>query len=251
MDISNLETLSVRDNDREAIGSFARQVMHVLKDELRSITVYGSAVKDNYFPGSSDINVLLLVDDFTPGVMKKAAPVVKGYSGRSRISTYVADVNDIQDSSDVFPIMYLDMKNYHRVLWGEDILNGLEIDPGNIRHDLERQVRNVSLRIRQMYMLSNYTAAELRNILVSNFSGFSHYLAALLHLAGVEPPMKKEEIIRETARVFRLDLSVLERIMELKRGGNNPLKAEMQGMFDEYFLLVERIVEIVDKLEVV
>ena len=250
MEIKNLESLPIRDRDRSAINSYMKQMNRILGDQLLSITIYGSAVKDNYFPGSSDLNLLVLVPEYSPGILKKVSPVAKGFSGRSRISSFVVDVNDIKDSADVFPVKYLDMKNHHVVLCGQDIFDDMEIDKTNIRFDLERQIRKVSLRLREMYMYSNYTVAELRNILVSNFSGFALYMAALLHLHNIKAPVKKEDIIKAASLEFSLDLSVLESVLNLKKGGNNPPRARMQKLFDEYFVVVDRIVEIVDKMEV-
>ncbi len=250
MEIMNLESLPIRERDRSAIASYMKQLDRILGDQLLSVIIYGSAVKNNYFPGSSDLNLLVLVPEYSPGILKKVAPVAKGFSGRSNISSFVVDVSDIEDSADVFPVKYLDMKNHHVVLYGQDIFMDMEIDRSNIRYDLERQVRNVSLRLRQMYMYSNYTVAELRNILVSNFSGFALYMAALLHLHNIQAPVTKEEIIKAASIEFNLDLSILQEVLGLKKGGNNPPRAYMQKLFDEYFLVVEKIVDLVDKLEV-
>ena len=248
MNINNLENLKIRERDKQAISKYISHLKSIFKDEILSIIIYGSAVKDNYFPGSSDLNILVVFPEFTERHLKEISPVVKGFKGRSRISSLVMSIEEIETSTDVFPIKYLDMKRYHKVLLGKPIFEDLIIDPVNIRYDLERQVRNISLRLREMYMHSNYTANELRYMVVADFSGFSYHLATLLYLINEEVPPKKEDIIKLASEKFRLDLKVLEKIIELKGGGNTPPKIEMQQIFDEYMQTVNTVVEIADNL---
>lgn len=246
MKVINLDELNIRDRDKEAVAKYINCMTSTFGDKILSIILYGSAAKDNYFPGSSDINLLVVFPKFEVEYLKQLSPIVKGFKGRSNISSYVMGLDEITRSTDVFPIAYLDLKRYHVVLLGEDIFSNMEIDPANIRYDLERQVRNISRRLREMYMHSNYTANELRYMVVADFSGFSYHLATLLYLTGVEVPPRKEEIIRLAAEKFNLDITALEKIIDLKSGGNTPPKVEMQQIFEDYVKIVETIVEISD-----
>ncbi|MFP4496827.1 MAG: hypothetical protein ACLFQV_01350 [Vulcanimicrobiota bacterium] len=250
MNLENEKLNSLGQKDREALGFYIKHMQRLVGEDIFALTVYGSVVKDNFFPGASDINVFLIVKRISPEIIQKVASTVKRFQRANKISTFLTDVNHIKDAADVFPIKYLDVKRHHCALIGPDLFEGMEIEVNNLRNDLEMQLRNLIFRISREYVLSSYTAGDLRNILVTNFSGFSHLLSALLILKGQEPPAKKEEIIKDIARVFNLDLEVLEQVLKLKRGGNNPLKQEMQYLFDSYFHIVEKIIEIVDKMKV-
>jgi hypothetical protein len=182
--------------------------------------------------------------------LKAISPIVKGFRGRDRVSSLVLGLNEIMDSADVFPIRFLDIKQYHKLLYGKDIFEDLVIETKHLRYELERQVRNINMRLRQMYMHSNYTAAELRDMIVSDLSGFTHHLASLLYLHGINPPIKKEEIIMKSAEVFGVDANVLNKIISLKRGGNTPPKSIMEELFDAYLQTVNKIEEDVDKLKI-
>jgi len=247
MDTQILDSLPIRDRDKDAIKKYVSAIKQKFGDDVLSIIIYGSAVKDNYFPGASDLNLMVVFPEFTSEKLKAISPIAKGFRGRNRIESFVTGLNDIETSTDVFPIRYLDIKKHHRVLVGKPIFDKIEIDSSNLRFDLERQVRNISLRLRQMYMHSNYTAGELRTMVVSNFSGFSRHLATLLYLMGVETPVKKEDIIRKAGEHLDLDVSVLEKIIQLKQGGNTPPRTAMLKIFDEYLKIVNIVVETVDK----
>jgi predicted nucleotidyltransferase len=249
METRNLEKIPVREKDRQAIEMFLRKMYQLIKDDLHSILLYGSAAKNDFFPGSSDINLLVLVKEVTPAILQQTASTIKGFRNRDKIDTFLADISDIVDSADVFPIRFLDIQCHHILLLGEDIFEKLEITPSNLRLDLEGQMRNMVRNLRQNYILSNYTSQELRDILVTNFSRLSCLLTAMLYLHEIKPPPKKQDLIRRAAEEFNLDLSVFESIVELKTGGNNLPKSHMQNIYDEYIGVADQIVEIIDKID--
>lgn len=248
--MNKLDEINIRERDKEAISKYVDSLKSTFGDRILSIILYGSAVKDNYFPGSSDLNLLVVFPRFEVEFLKDISPIVKGFKGRNKISSYIMGQDEINSSTDVFPIKYLDIKRYHQILLGEDIFADMQIDPSNIRYDLERQLRNISQRLREIYMHSNYTANELRYMVVADFSGFSYHLATLLYLKGFEVPPRKEEIIQMASEKFGLDISSLQKIIELKGGGNTPPKTEMQKIFEDYVKIVETVVEISDTFKV-
>lgn len=249
MEADVIQSLQIRDRDREAILKFIETLKAKFADDLLSIMIYGSAVKDNYFPGSSDINLMVVFHEFYTEHLKIISPIVKAYRSRDRVSTLVLGINEILESADVFPIRFLDIKQHHRLLYGEDFFKNLIIETRHLRYELERQVRNINMRLRQMYMHSNYTAAELRDMIVSDLSGFTHHMATLIYLFGEEPPIKKEEIIQKSSDLFGVDAHVLNKIISLKRGGNTPPKSIMEELFDGYLQTVSRVENVVDKLK--
>jgi predicted nucleotidyltransferase len=249
VEIKFLEEIPVREKDRQAIEAYINRIHELIGDELHSVLLYGSAAKNNYFPGSSDINLLVLVRNVTPEIMQKTAPVIKGFKMRSKIDTFLADIDDIVNSADVFPIRFLDIRNHHILLYGEDVFAEMEIEAPNLRLDLEGQMRNMVRNLRQSYIFSNYTSQELRNILVENFSRLSCLLTAMLHLHEIKPPPKKQELIQKASKEFKLDLSVFENVINLKSGGNNLPISQMQKIYDEYIEIIDKIVEIADKID--
>jgi predicted nucleotidyltransferase len=249
VEIKNLAEVPVRDKDKQAIELYITKLIELIGDELYSVLLYGSAAKDNFFAGSSDINLLVLVKDVTPKIMQKTASIIKGFKVRNKIDTFLADTDDIMNSADVFPIRFLDIRNHHILLYGQDVFNGIEIEDINLRLDLEGQMRNMVRNLRQSYILSNYTSQELRDILIENFSRLSCLLTAMLHLHEIKPPPKKQELIRKASKEFKLDLTVFEDIVQLKSGGNNLPITKMQSIYNEYIEVVDKIVEITDKID--
>ncbi|MCE1245080.1 MAG: hypothetical protein LWY06_00380 [Firmicutes bacterium] len=245
-----LQTLNVREKDKQAIEKFIETLISKFHEDLMTVLIYGSAVKDNYFPGSSDLNIMVVFKTFNSAHLKVISPIVKGFRGRDRISALVLGYNEILDSADVFPIRFLDIKQHHQLLYGTDLFADLVIETRHLRYELERQVRNINMRLRQMYMHSNYTAAELRDMIVSDLSGFTHHMATLLYLFGEEPPVKKEDIIARSAEVFGVDANVLNKIIALKKGGNTPPKSIMEELFDAYLQTVGKIEDMTDKLKI-
>ncbi len=245
-----VQNLPIRERDKDALSKFVREVMRILREEIYSIILYGSSVKRNFFPGSSDLNVLLVLRCICPQLIIKVAPTLKRYSAKDKISTTVHDKEEIENSLDVYPIKFLDIKKYHLILYGEDIFKDLAIDPSNLRIDLERQIREIAIGIRRDYIFSSHTSADMRKIVVKSFSSLSHLMAALLYLMNIEPPVTKEEIVKRASYELNLDLYPFTYILKLKKGTNNPPKKEMEEIFAKYVNTIEDLVKIVDRLSV-
>ena len=52
---------------RERAQEFADQLASVLGDNLRSLIMFGSAVRGGFGPGHSDVTLLLIVQDASTG----------------------------------------------------------------------------------------------------------------------------------------------------------------------------------------
>jgi predicted nucleotidyltransferase len=221
VEIKNLAEVPVRDKDKQAIELYITKLIELIGDELYSVLLYGSAAKDNFFAGSSDINLLVLVKDVTPKIMQKTASIIKGFKVRNKIDTFLADTDDIMNSADVFPIRFLDIRNHHILLYGQDVFNGIEIEDINLRLDLEGQMRNMVRNLRQSYILSNYTSQELRDILVKTFRDCRVLLTAMLSPSRNQTSPKETGVNQKSSKEFNLDLTVFERYCSAENGGNN------------------------------
>jgi len=52
----------------------------------------------------------------------------------------------------VFPIKFYDMLDAYEVVFGHDLLHGMEIDDANLRLELEQEMKILMLELRQFYM---------------------------------------------------------------------------------------------------
>src|SRR2546422_8340651 len=73
-------------------------------------------------------------------------------------SPYVFTLEELRQSADVFAIELWDIKSSRKVLFGEDVFDGLDVPMGLHRIQVERELRASLVRLRQRYL----TAAQDR-----------------------------------------------------------------------------------------
>ena len=89
--------------------------------------MYGSAADQEFREEHSDLNILCLLQRMDAGELKKLQPVGLWWWRKGHPTPLLFTLGELQDSADVFAIELLDMKQRHRMLLGDDFLNGFEV----------------------------------------------------------------------------------------------------------------------------
>lgn len=114
-----------------------------------SALVYGSAVRGDYVPDRSDVNVLLVMDGLSPGVVRAIGRGLTPHGTGS--PPLLLTRREWARATDTFPIEITDMRLAYEVVRGRDLVEGVMVDPADLRRALEREVRGKVIRLRQGY----------------------------------------------------------------------------------------------------
>ena len=117
----------------QVLQKFVQDVQGVYGEDLLAILLYGSAAAGEHIPGRSDINVVVMLQELTPALLRKAASHLRGWHRKGFATPLFFDPEILHDSLDVFPIEFLDMQERHRTLWGPDLFADLGIGRDNLR----------------------------------------------------------------------------------------------------------------------
>ena len=113
----------------------------------------------------------------------------------------------IKSSCDVFPLEYLKIKKSREVIYGRDILEGLEISAGNIRLESEQKIKGSLIRLTQVILEQGY---KKKNLAKTSFLALEDLLTGMqgmLELAGVSGTADSLSLIdgvRQTGGINRL-----------------------------------------------
>ncbi len=121
------------------------QLAEALGHRLVSVVLYGGLAKGEYIPDTSDVNVMIVLDDVPVSALDRAAPIIQGSARDFRLAAMMVGESDLRRSTQVFPIEFLDMQRYHRVLWGEDVFTGLTISRDHMRLRCAQEITNLLL----------------------------------------------------------------------------------------------------------
>lgn len=139
---------------------------------------------------------------------------------RDGVRVRVLTPRDLARSLDVFALEIAEWKARHRVLFGADPLEKVELAPKDLRHGIEMELRGLTRRIRNRVLTGLATKRDdPREALVA---GYDRLLVAsfhLLELAGRERPTDEPEILRAVGELAKVDAKpLLTHLVTLRSG---------------------------------
>lgn len=231
-----------------SLRNFSREVRDLYGDDVLSIILYGSAVGPDYIPEVSDLNLLVILKEVGPEQLGKALRYVKQWR-KNRINPLFLDPRYIESSLDAFPIEFLEMKERHRLLWGEDLLADLEVPQENLRLQCEQELKGKWLKLRQVYLETEGNPKRVKKLMTASLRPFGVVLSALLRLKGFEvPPQEFLEVVTQVEEAFNLELGAFREVYQLKQGFRSPDRAELNTLFAQYLTEVRRLAQAADAL---
>jgi len=222
--------------------------LKVFGNELVSLILYGSAAGGHYIRGKSDINLLVVL---TPAGMDKFTDVldtVKSWKKRRVAVPLIMTGDFIKSSLDSYPIEYLNMKNNHILIYGQDILSELNFNPADLRLQIERELRGKLVLLRQGYLEAEGKARQIRQLIANSLTAFISIFNALLYFKQVKAPQGRRDTIKEAGKLFTIDEAVFMLCADIKEGRDKLASGEVVDVFKKYLREVNNICNIVDRL---
>ena len=122
------------------ITEFANKFLENLNDNVHAILVYGSAAGVNYLPGVSNINIAVIVKTLDFSVLNQSLGLIK-WGHKHKIATPLFLTKEyILNALDVFPVEFSEIKEQHKLIFGEDVFKDLEIPLKDVCLLCEQQV---------------------------------------------------------------------------------------------------------------
>ena len=183
------------------IETLINDIKKIIGDRFLSAVLYGSYA-DNTQSKTSDINLIVVIEQLTAMDLKNLHPVVKKW----KKPPLFMGKTEWFASSDVYPMEYSDIKDRHSILYGEDIVSGLKIDKCHLRLQCESETKNLLIRLRQGYV-ANYSDKKVISELILNSSkSLIAIFKTVLRLTSDEKISNdKSEVIKRVSSLIGFD----------------------------------------------
>lgn len=221
-------------------------------DNLASVVLYGSAAAGDHVELRSDYNLLIALERITPEDLRLAQAPMREWQRLGHPLPVYFTTEELRDAADVFPIEFHQMERARVVLYGRDPFATLRISDANLRHQTEYELRSKLLQLRRLYIPASVSVERLQDLMADSLSSFATLFAPALILHGVEPPVRKRDIVETTARYFKLDPEPFARVFALRESNEAGALDEREAheLFARYMTQVEQVIEAVDSLDV-
>lgn len=201
-----------------ALTNLTERLDEALGDALVSVALYGSAARGEYVEGSSDINVLIAVEQADVATLDRLAGPVSVVRRAVPLHPMVMGRAELETALDVFPVKFLDMRLAHVLLRGEDVLSQQEVSWGDLRLRLEQQLRTSALRLRHHYLREHARPERLDAQLKQLISPLLVSLDVMVYLLEPAHPWhaRREDVLDAAARLG-LGVEALRRALAAAR----------------------------------
>jgi predicted nucleotidyltransferase len=238
----------IPDKPQDVFVPLTEDYKKVFGKDLVSLILYGSAASGHYVKGKSDINLLVVLTPESVNKLEEFLSTIKRWK-KSRVAVpWIMTKAFIESSLDCYPIEFLNMKNSHILIYGENVLEKLNFKPEDLRLQIEREMKGKLILLRQSYLETEGNPRQLKQLISRSFTAFISIFNALLYLKQESAPHKRRDTIKEVAKLFAVDVEVFLSCADIKEGVDKLSGEEVAGVFKKYLREVEKICNIVDKL---
>ena len=214
---------------------------------LQAVVLYGSAAAGEFHAKHSDLNTLCLVARASVAELEALQPAIEWWVRQGNSAPLVFTLEELRQSADIFAIELLDMKQSHRMLFGDDFFAGLEAPMNLHRHQVERELRANWIRLRRAYLLAPRRRSALVGLMTASLSSFVTLFRHALIAFGEGPPAGKRAIIERIAAIANANPEAFLTILELREGKQLEKLIDIGATLRGYMELVERVTEEVDR----
>lgn len=214
---------------------------------LRSILLYGSAVAGEHIAKRSDYNVLVVLDAVPLDRLAAVGAVLRSWTEAGNASPMTFTSAEWKSSADVFPMEYSDILERHRVLFGEDVTDGISVSPSDLRLEVEQQSLGKLLHLRRGAMAAGGDARAQLELLEASLSAIMVVFRGVSRLHGDVPAQDYLALTTDIAREAGFDPEPVLQVVRHARGSEKLKKDSVNAVLAGYMASMEALVAYLDK----
>lgn len=245
--MSGIKIENLKPQVSQKITPFIQEILNTYVENIDSIYIVGSALTEDFDEKTSDINSIFVLKRMDLKFVELIAPFGKRYKKQRIAAPLIMTPDYIQQSLDVFPIEFLNFKMIHETVYGEDILNDIVIDLTNLRHQCEREIKTKLIALRQGYISSEGNKKIINENIINFIAGYIPLFRSIIFLMGKKPPVKKYEVLKDLSVYMEINMDILKKILDFKKGILKLTKNEIDTVFEEYYKTTEEISKKIDE----
>jgi hypothetical protein len=229
------------------IRPFFEEILEGCPDKVHSLYVTGSAITSDFREKTSDVNSLIVLNEMHFDFFKFLAPLGKKFKSKGIAAPLVMTPSYINESLDVFPMEFLELKLIHKTAYGYDLVKDLEIDPKLLRLQCEREVKTRLIGLSQGYLSSLGETDTIASLLSRSIKSCMPLFRSIIFVMGNTPPLKNIDVINMLNGSAQIDKEVFTKALLLKEKRSKD-RGEVLSLFESYYRNLETVAGIVNAL---
>jgi hypothetical protein len=240
--------VSEKELDEKKVAEFVSRIREAAGTNLVSVILFGSAAAGDFHPEFSNLNLFCVLRDSSFQSLQAVAPVAKWWNKQKQPPPLFMTREEMERSADVFAVELLDMREHHRLLFGEDVLKSLSIPLELHRLQVEYELREKLSLLRQHLLVASGNDKAMWELLVRSVSSFATLFRHALMVLGHDAPVGKRESVVKVTQLVGVDASAFLQVLDVRERKVNRHSLDVANVFSRYLAAVEHVTAAVDKI---
>jgi hypothetical protein len=231
---------------QDTIDEFVRRVRDAGGSNVESVVLFGSAVAGDFRDGLSNVNLMCVLRDTSLKALQVLSPATRWWDGKKQTPPLCMTKHELQRSTDVFTIELLDMQQHHRVLFGDDPLKDLQIPMDLHRVQVEYELREKMILLRQHLLLAANNESRLWELVLRSAPSFSTLFRHALITLGDSKSTSRRDAVAALAQRVGFDSGSILQVLDVREGKADRKKIDIVDLTARYVASVEKVIAAVD-----
>jgi predicted nucleotidyltransferase len=232
----------------DKIKEFVEKMRAAAGSNLESVILYGSAASGDYNPAFSNVNLFCVLRNTSYPKLRSLAPVVQWWDRQKQPPPLFMTREELERSRDVFTIEFVDMVQHHRVLWGDDVIDKLQIPMRLHRLQVEYELREKLILLRQHVLLAGDNERRIWELMVRSVASFATLFRHALIALGESAPLTRRDAVARLGSRVGFNPSGIEQVLDAREHKGNLQKLHAVDILGAYVAAVEKVVSAVDAI---
>lgn len=228
------------------IDEFVKRLRDAGGANVESIILFGSAVAGDFHEGLSNLNLLCILGDATFKSLQALSPAAKWWDKQKQPPPLCMTRQELLRSTDVFTIELLDMQQHHRVLFGDDVLRSLQIPMDLHRVQVEYELREKLILLREHILLASDNGSRLWDLLLRSAPSFGTLFRHALIALGDGMHLARRDAVHALAQRLGFDASAISQVLDIRERKADRKKIEVRDLAARYLASIEKVTAAVD-----
>lgn len=164
-----------------ALEEFVATLLQAAGPKLDAVILFGSAAEGR-LRSTSDVNLLVVTEGLTLAQLDSVRTALLAGRAAAGLTVMFLDKSELAHAMEAFAVKFTDIKARHRVLYGQSPLESVEISRDAAIRRVRQVLLNLTLRLRERYVLDGEHEERLARILADITGPVRASAAALIAL---------------------------------------------------------------------
>lgn len=235
------------------LDNYISDLKNIFGKRLKSIFVYGSKANLDTEELKSDINLMIITETLTGEDLNAVSTsslkwMKNGFFSSKNPEPVFMGEQEWFNSSDVYAMEYADIKENHKIIYGEDVVCSVNVKKEDLRLQCERETKNLLMRFRSHYLLNAESPRGMKESIKPVIKTCMAIFKTILRLKDISVPKSNYEVIEKLHAITAIDRNLFEKLLCNKEKYCNMTKKEVYETADKTVSELTKLLKYVNNL---